>query len=178
MMLPGPPKERVELSFEPIHEGWSIYKTKDDVIIKMRVVVLHILLSGVTEDGNAQLALGFNLLFAVTAPQEVKGPLNSQPIAPEQVMAAIVERDVPFDTVKEDWNEYAVEGVKVGVKPVATVVSKSSLFDADGEPVYNVQYQAVIRAITKPEDKAKFQKIWAERQPAKTTGSGTPTKAP
>jgi hypothetical protein len=174
MIISGPP-EGVDLSFDTLSEGWSTYKTKDGVLIRMRLIVTRIILSNVKEDGIVQMALGSNLLFAVTAPQQLKGPPNNQPITQEQILASIIEPDVPFDTVKEDWNEYNAEGIKVGVKPVATIIAKSKLFDSDGNPVYNVNYQAVFRAITKPGDKAKFQKIWRERGPAKTTGS---TKSP
>jgi hypothetical protein len=165
-VLPGPPKDAVDLSFEPIHEGWSIYRTKDDVLIKIRLIVLHFKLAGIKEDGSAMLALGGNLMFAITAPK--KGPPTTQAMTNEQIVAAIVEPDVAFDTVKEDWNEYNVEGTKVGVKVVVTVIAKTSLFDANGDPIYNVNHQSIVRAVTKPEDKAKFQKIWSERQPQNT----------
>jgi len=168
-IIPKPPEDTVDLTFDPIHEGWSIYKTRDDVLIKIRQIMLKILLAGVTADGNAQLVLGNNLLFSVTAPPQLKGALNDQPITNEQIIAAIVERNIPFETVKEDWNEYDVQGIKVGVKVIATVLAKTNLFDSSGQPVYYVNYQNVVRAITDPEDKAKFQKIWTERQPTKRT---------
>lgn len=168
MVLPSPPKDAVDLSFEPIHEGWSIYRTKDDVLIKVRLVVLHFKLAGIKEDGSALLALGGNLLFAITAPKSLKGAPTTQVMTNEQIVAAIIERDVAFDTVKEDWNEYSVEGIKVGVKVVVTIIAKTSLFDANGDPIYYVTHQSVVRAVTNPEDKAKFQKIWDERGAAET----------
>jgi hypothetical protein len=174
-MITSQPPEGVDLSFDTLSEGWSTYKTKDDVQIKMRIIVTRIVLADVKEDGTGRIALGFNLLFAVTAPPQLKGLPSTQPITPEQIASSIVEPDVPYDTVREDWNEYDAEGVKVGVKPIATIIAKSKLFDAEGNPVYNVNYQTVSRFISKPGDKARFKKIWEERRPAKTTDS---TKAP
>jgi hypothetical protein len=174
-VIAGPPKDAVEVAFDAIHEGWSSYKTKDGVSIKMRLIVLKFLLAGMDEDGAASLAIGGSLLFAVTAPQHFKGPPNDKTLTNEQIIAAIVERDVPFDTVREEWSEYDVEGVKVGVKLVATIIARTSLFDRNGDPVYHVSYQNVLRAITKPEDKAKFQKIWADRHQQQATSSESPT---
>jgi hypothetical protein len=167
MPLPGPPEDAVELSFEPIHEVWSIYRTKDNVLIKIRMIILHFKLAGIKEEGSALLVSGGNLLFAVTSPK--KGPPSTQVNTNEQIVAAIIEPDVAFDTVKEDWSEYSVEGVKVGIKVIATVIAKTSLFDGNGDPIYYVNYQTIVRAITKPEDKTKFKKIWDERRTTRTS---------
>lgn len=177
-VLPGPPKDAVDLSFEPIHEGWSVYRTKDDVLVKIRFVILHFKLAGIKEDGSAMLALGGNLMFAVTAPKSLKGPPTTQVMSSEQIAAAIIERDVAFDTVKEDWNEYSVEGIKVGVKVVITIIAKTSLFDANGDPIYSVNHQSIVRAVTNPEDKAKFKKIWDERDSANAPTAQPQPKAP
>jgi hypothetical protein len=177
-MLSGPPKEGVELSFEPIREGWSHYKTNDGVIIRVRTILLKILLAGIKEDGSAQLGLGGSVLFAVSAPPNLKGPPDNRGYTNEQIAAAITERDIPFETIKEQWNEYSVEGIKVGVKIIATIISKTSLFDQLGEPVYYVNWQNVAKASSKPEDREKFQKIWAEKHPPAPSGSPTADPPP
>lgn len=168
-LVSEPPKDGVDLSFEPIREGWSIYKTKDGVSIKIRQVMMRITLANVKEDGTGQLAAGGSLLFAVSAP--VKGTPNPRPITNEEIVAAIVEPEVQYDIVREDWSDYDVEGIKVGVKVIATNIAKSSLFDAIGEPVYYVNYQMIVRPITSPEYKAKLKKIWEERGPKKAPQS-------
>ena len=165
-MVSEPPKGGVELSFDSIHEGWSIYKTKDGVLIKIRQIPLRITLVDVKEDGTGMISAGGSLFFAVTAP--LKGPPNNQPITHEQIIAAIVEPEVQFDIVQEDWSEYNAEGVKIALRVVATAIAKTSLFDAIGEPVYNVSYQIMVRPITTPEARATFKKIWEERSPKKT----------
>ncbi len=162
-MVTEPPKGGVELSFEPIHEGWSIYKTVDGVSIKIRQVLLRIVLLNLKQDGTGQLSAGGTLLFAVSAP--VKGTPDSRQIPNEEINKAIVDPQVQFDTVKEDWSEYDVEGIKIGVKVVLTNLAKTSLFDQFGEPIYSTNYQMVFRPVKKPEDKAKLKKIWEERGP-------------
>jgi len=163
-ILPQAPTGGVELSFDPIREPWSIYKAKTDgAIIKVRLTVGRIILAGVKEDGSGHLVLGSNLLFSVTSPN--KGQPDPSPKTNEQIIAAIVERTVPYDTVKEEWNEYDVEGVVVGLKLVITNIAKTNLFDDIGQPLYYVNWSTVIRPITGPEDRAKLKKIWDERGP-------------
>jgi hypothetical protein len=176
--LPEPPKDGVELSFDPIHEGWSIYKTADGVLVKVRQVMMRILLANVKEDGTGQLAAGGSILFAVSAPQQLKGIPDPRQMTHEQITEAIVDLAVQFETVREDWSEYDVEGIKVGLKLVVTNIARSSLFDANGEPVYNVNYQLIVRPITSAEDKAKLKKVWDERGPAKAPTSQPQPKAP
>jgi hypothetical protein len=171
-MVSGPPKGGVDLSFDSIHEGWSIYKTKDGALIKVRQIPLRITLVEVKEDGTGMISAGGSLFFAVTAPPELKGPPNDQQITQEQINAAIVEREVPFDIVREDWSEYNAEGVKIALRVVITIVAKTSLFDATGEPVYSVNYQMMVRPIISAEDRARFKKIWEERAPKKATPLG------
>lgn len=160
-MVSEPPKGGVELAFESIHEGFSVYKTKDGVAIKIRQVLIRIALVDVKPDGTGQLAAAGTLVFAVSSP--VKGTPNPRQYTNDEIVAAIVEPEVQFETIREDWNEYDVEGVKVGVKLVLTSLAKTSLFEATGEPIYFINYQAVVRPIQKPEDRAKFKKIWEER---------------
>jgi hypothetical protein len=162
-IVPTPPKEAIELSFEPIHEPWNIYKTKSGVLIKARLIVLKFFLAGIGKDGTAQLGTHMHIFFVVTAPQELKGKPDEQARTHEEEIAATVEPYVPFDKVKEDWNEYDVEGIKVGVKLVVSVIARTSLYDLEGQPIYHYSFQKILRPITKAEDKETFQKIWAER---------------
>jgi hypothetical protein len=166
-MLPKPPKGGVDLSFNPIREGWSIYTTKDLALIKIRQILMRIVLLSTPEDGSGRLAASGSLAFAVVSPD--KGPPDSRQYTAEQIVQAITQPHVEYDTVKEDWNEYDAEGVGIGVKVVATNIAKTRLFDGMGEPIYWVNYQIVVRPITTPEDKAKLQKIWSERGPKQPT---------
>jgi len=166
MMISGPPKEGVELAFEPIREGWSVYKTKPaGAVIRLKLVLLKILLLDV-DDVGAKFATGVNIIVTATVPQNQKGIKADKQPTQEEIQKSIVEPDIEYDTVKEEWNEYDVEGIKVGAKLVATVISRTSLFDTNGDPIYNVQYQTVFKPAT-PEDKEKWLKIKNERLPVK-----------
>jgi hypothetical protein len=171
MAVSGPPRDAVEVPFETVREGWSIYKTKESkgsATIKLRVVVLKLFLEQFDEGGNAQFGAGSRLILTATVPPNMKGPPSTKPITPKEVVDSIVEPDIPFETIKEDWNEYKVDGAIVSIKPIATIISKTSLFDPNGDPVYNVQNQPIVKGVVPPESQRRFLKMLREK-PAKRT---------
>jgi len=177
MMLPEPPKDAFELPFEVIREGWSIYKTKGDALVRLKHILLKLLVMGITEDGVAQIAMGSNVIVASTVPASMKGSPSSQAYTLEQIAKAITEPDLPFETVKEEWNEYNASGTKVSIKVVATAISKTSLIDQTGDPIYYVNYQSLFKSFSTPQDREKFLKLKRERNlPSPTTFA--PAKAP
>jgi hypothetical protein len=162
-ILPQPPKG-VELPFDVVREGWSIYKvTKDGVTLRMKLIVMKILVLAINEEGAAYLAAGSNVVVTSKVPENVKGTPSDKDYTPEEIVRAIVEPEVEFETVREDWNEYDTEGTKIGLKVVATVISKTNLCDRDGDPIYNTQYQIVLRSVSTPQDKEKFLKMKREK---------------
>jgi hypothetical protein len=55
----------------------------------------------------------------------MKGRPSDRPISPKEVAESIVEPDVPFETVREDWNEYKIDGVMVRMATQSTMSSIS-----------------------------------------------------
>lgn len=166
MAISKPPIHAVEIPFETIREGWSIYKTKEpkgSATIKLKVVVLKLFLEQLDEGGNAQFGAGSRLILTATVPPSMKGPPSNKPITPKEVANSIVESDIPFETIREDWNEYKVDGAVVSIKPIATIISKTSLFDANGDPIYNVQNQPIIKGVVRPESRRKLMKMLQEK---------------
>lgn len=172
-MFDGPPKNAVELPFETIHEGWSIYTVKGGAVIKMKLILLKLFLKDVDDSGNPRFTAGSSLIFAVSVPPEMKGTPSNEPITQKQIEDSIVQSDIPFETVKEEWNEYNVEGAVVSVKPIATIISKSSLFDSNGDPIYSVQNQPIVKGTASPEAKRKFLEIKRERLAKVEASSGS-----
>lgn len=133
-VLPSPPRESIELSFEPIHEPWNIYKTTNGVLIKSRLVTRKFFLAGISKEGIGQLGNHMHIFFEVTAPQELKGPPDAKTRTHEEQIAAIVEPYVPFAIAKEEANEYDVEGIKVYITIAVKVIARTSFYDLEGQP--------------------------------------------
>lgn len=149
MQKTGPPPNAIELNAEVTKEGWSVYKVKDkfDVTLRVKLVLLKLFLEDLNSEGDARFGVGANLVMTVSVPPELKGEKSTQIYSNEEIAASIVAEDLPFETVKEDWNEYrSAEGIVLGVKPVATTVSRTSKFDGAGDPIYFVRHQMVKKA--------------------------------
>lgn len=60
----------------------------------------------------------------------------------------IEAEDMEFQTVREDWNEYAVEdGYSVRIKLVVSSILKTGERDAQGSPVYVVQSTNIVKVL-------------------------------
>ncbi|MBW1936877.1 MAG: hypothetical protein ACTSP1_19470, partial [Candidatus Freyarchaeota archaeon] len=60
--------------------------------------------------------------------------------SPEELQASIIDDDVRYSTIVEEWNEYIAEdGASIRVKLVVVKVSRTDKTDRDGEPIYLVQ---------------------------------------
>lgn len=166
MAISRPPKHAVEVPFETVREGWSVYRTKESkgsATIKMKAIVLKLFLEQLDEAGSAQFGAASRLILTATVPPNMKGPPSTKPITPKEVADSIVETDIAFESVKEEWNEYKVDGATVSIKPIATIISRTSLFDANGDPVYNVQNQPIVKGVVPPETRRKFLKMLQQR---------------
>jgi hypothetical protein len=163
MAIAGPPKNAVEMPFEVISEGWSVYETKDRAMIKLKLVLLKLFLTRLDEAGNANFGAATNVILTVSVPPNMKGRRSDRPISPKEVAESIVQSDIPFKTVREDWNEYKIDDATVSVKLIATVISKSSKFDMNGDPIYNVQHQSIVKGNVSPKSRKKLLKMLREK---------------
>lgn len=166
-----PPPNAIELDFDVVKEGWSVYRVKDgeyEVTVKVKLVLIKLFLEQIDASGNALFAVGANVLFSVTAPQGFKGPKSTETYTTEELASSLVAEDLPFETVKEDWNDYRTpENVTIGIKPVMTRVSRTSKFDANGDPIYYVWHQTVQRGKAPKESQEKLKKLLDSKTPVK-----------
>lgn len=147
-----------------MHEGWSIYKIKDgssEVELKVKLVLLKAFVERVDDLGNPRYGAAINLIITVKVPPELKGPRSNQRYSVQEIEKSIVAEDIPFETVREEWNDYRVEGdISVSVKAIVTVVSRTSLYDANGDPIYHVQHQEIVKGKTPDEARARIRSLF------------------
>jgi hypothetical protein len=167
LIATGPPDEAVELSFEPLREGWSVYRTNDELTatISLKMILLKLYLLSIEESGNARFSANVRPIFTVSVPRERKGPKSTRAHTPQELDSAVVEEDVKFDTIKEDWNEYKLpENVMLSAKLVLTLASRTSLYDVNGDPIYRVQHQSIIKATNVRGAREKYLQIMGQAQ--------------
>ena len=159
----APPENSVELQFEPIHDGWSIYKTEDETIFRLKLLLMKLYLANIDKAGNAQFTASGQTFFTLSVPRELKGPKSERAYNPEEIADAVVVEDVKFDTIKEDWNEYKLpESVVISSKAILTQVAKTSLYDVTGDPVYRIQTQTIIKGNFPKGTREKYLQLFSK----------------
>lgn len=142
MSTEAPPMKEVD--FSVIKEDWSRYLVNDGTILKVRVVVRKILRS-VEVSPLGYPNFGIESMNAVTAivSDTLRRPPSREPLNPKVDQAEEIE----FIPQEEKWQEYhTIDGFKVFVKPVVTKVFRYNKYNAFGEPIYNVNVQAIVNA--------------------------------
>ena len=146
-----------------MREGWSVYRVKDgaaDVELKVKLVLLKVFLEKFDELDNPRYGAAANVIITVKVPPEMKGPRSYQPYSTQEIVKSIVAEDIPFETVREEWNDYRVEkDISVSVKAIVTTVSRTSRYDANGDPVYFVQHQEIVKGKTPDEVRQRLRSL-------------------
>lgn len=134
------------IDFDVIKEDWNLYKIEDGTILKLKLVFIKVIREGVDSVGNPIYSINSQNVVGIIPPKELMGPPSNRSYTPQEIADSIVKEDLKFEVIREDWNEYKLkDGTTLYIKPVVTMVSRTSLFDRRGEPIYNVQSQIIIK---------------------------------
>jgi hypothetical protein len=164
----GPSPNAIELEFETVREGWNIYAVKDvaNVTLKVKLVLMRLFLNDFDPAGNPNFGAFANLVFAVSIPSDVpelRGPKSTRIYSSEEIAQSIVAKDLPFDPIKEEWNDYKLaEGMNLGARAIVTSISRTSKFDPNGDAIYYVLHQFVTRGNVTAEAKSKLRNRYDE----------------
>jgi len=145
-------KDRQYIEHTTISEDWSIYRLKDGTVLKTKMVVIKFIKMGPT----AFQVNGVSVVGTVPA-NELLGPPGTRFYSPELLAESVVDPDIEFETIKEDWNSYRLkdDGI-VQIKHMLMNIGRTKLFDERGEPIYQVNTQDIVKAtgMTKPKSGA------------------------
>jgi hypothetical protein len=145
------------LDAKPVKEAWSIYKVSDGTIIKLRYIIIKTRKSGKIDSfGNPVYDLNMKEVVGVIPPPDLLG--TPTPFEKKELGESITDEDMSFTLVQQPWNEYKLEdGTTIKIMAVLTIVSKTSKYDKNGEPVYLLNFQPMVKGIPmrKPSEKAK-----------------------
>jgi len=147
------------VDFDVIEEDWNFYEVEDGTIIKAKLVLIKIVREDIDNVGNPIYGLNTQKIFGVIPPKELMGPPSERSYTPEEVVNSIVEEDLEFRVIKENWNEYKLkDGTKLNIKLVITTIARTDLYDQRGEPIYSIQSQILVKAVVPRELRKKLQK--------------------
>lgn len=126
------------IEFEIIKEPWNKYEIQDNSVLKTRTI-----LKKVERVINGD-QIGFNIdaqtLTVIHADPTLKGAPNNRPITKEELQKSIDKHDMRYSTLAQEFNEYDLDdGTKIKIFTNVTSISRSTLKDRTGDPIYNVQ---------------------------------------
>lgn len=121
----------------------SFYKLKDGTFMNALVNIGHMI-----EDPKMPYGYAVSTFttIATYVPRENRHPDRYMQFDPSSIPSSIVEEDMKYETLVEDFNVYSMSnGMTLSVKSVAAQVSKTRLYTIQGEPLYLASVSPVIK---------------------------------
>ena len=144
-------KEKItDVDFEPLREPWNKYSLRDGSSIKARLILRRVILKETRKlDGSiGEKNYGIDtqtITVAYNVPEELKGQPSELLLPPPELQAGIVENDIHYDTLAQEWNEYiADDGTKIKLQLTVVKVSRTKFTDKFGNPVYFIESSTTI----------------------------------
>jgi hypothetical protein len=134
--------ERVtDIDFDILREPWNKYELGDGSIVKTRCILTKIHKRVKIGETTAGYGLDSqNVIVIYNVPPNLKGEPSKHAYGPKELETSIVQDDIRYTTISEEWNEYVAEdGTRIRLKSTVTKVSRTSKYDKNGNPRYLVQ---------------------------------------
>ncbi|MCA2003795.1 MAG: hypothetical protein QXE84_03310 [Candidatus Nitrosotenuis sp.] len=121
----------------------SYYKLSDGTVIRALVNINYIIPNPKTPDG---FTVNSNNIISAYVPKEKRNPAAFQPYNPAELRSGIIEEDMEAEPLRENFSVYELSnGMVMSVKTVAGQISKTKYFTPDGEPVYIVNINPIVK---------------------------------
>ncbi len=121
----------------------SYYKLSDGTVIKALVNINYALPDPRFPDGYG---INSNNIITAYVPREKRRPEAFQPFNPAELPQGIIEQDMDAEPLRENFSVYELSnGLIMSVKTVAGQISKTKYYTRQGEPIYIVNLNPVIK---------------------------------
>ncbi len=130
-----------DIDFDVMREPWNKYELGDGSILKTKCILTKVHKRLTIGEKTASYGLDSqNVIVVYNVPPNLKGEPSKQTYGPKELESSIVQDDIRYTTISEEWNEYIAEdGTKVRLKSTVTKVSRTNKFDKNGNPRYLVR---------------------------------------
>jgi len=140
------------IDFEIIKEPWNKYQLVDNSILKTRTILKKI--ERTMEGEKISFTMDAQTLTVIYADPALKGTPNTRRISKDDIIKSIDKPDMRYDTLAQEFNEYLLDdGTKIKIFTNVTGVSRTTLKDAKGDPVYTINSSNTIEI--KPSEQYK-----------------------
>ena len=121
----------------------SFYKLGDGTILSVLTKINHLLQNPF--DPNS-VALNSNIDIHVFVAHEKRNPRGKQLDSSQNIASSIIDEDIDCETLREEFNVYNLSNSSIlSLKTVVGQVRKTDLYNQEGEPIYNINSQPVIK---------------------------------
>ena len=140
------------IDFEIIKEPWNKYQISDNTVLKTRTILKRI--DRVMDGGKVSFTMDTQTLSVIYADPSLRGTPTNRKITEHDIMSSIEKSDLRYDTIGQEFNEYNLDdGTRIKIFTNVTSVSRTTLRDKRGDPVYGVKSASTIEV--KPADHYK-----------------------
>jgi len=132
------------IDFDVVREPWHKYELNDNTTIKIKYVLTRLFKTQTGEKRN--YGIDGQTITVILPTKESKGQPDPTKYTSEDYNKAIIQEDVRYNTISDEWYEYIVDdGSKIRLKMTVSGISKTDKFDANGDPVYIVNNNFMIQ---------------------------------
>ncbi len=120
----------------------SFYKLEDGVILSLLVRINHLVVDPFNPNSVSINSVNNVHVFVE---KNKRNPIT-EPVPDTQLSYNIINDDVEYTTLREEFNVYDLSnGDIMSVKSILAQVRKTDKFSNNGEPIYTVEAQPVIK---------------------------------
>lgn len=121
----------------------SFYKLSDGTLLKV-VFALNYVLPDPRQPGA--LTVNSTNIVSTFVPMDKRNPAAFVPYSSSDLKNRIENEDVEFEVLQENFSVYDLSnGLVLSVKPVVAQVTKTKFFNKEGEPIYSVNVNPIIK---------------------------------
>lgn len=125
------------IDFEIIKEPWNKYQIQDNSVLRTRTILKKI--ERVIDGEKISFQMDAQTITVVDPDPSLKGTPSKKPITKEEMQKSIEKDDMRYDTIAQEFNEYQLDdGTNIKIFSNVSRISRTSLKDAKGDPVYMV----------------------------------------
>ena len=129
------------VDFKTIGEPWNFYKLENGSLIKFKLILVKVM---PIKNDPKNYSLNTANVVGVQSPRELRGAPTPPP--PNGSYGDSEKKDLDYEVIKESWNEYKLkDGNTLKIKPAITAIDKTKNFDSNGEPIYVVHSQVLVK---------------------------------
>ncbi len=131
-------------SFEIIKEPWNLYQISDNSFLRARTILKKI--ERITNDNKNIFGIDAQTITAVDVDSSLRETPSVKPVSKHELERYVEEDDMNYDTLFQEATQYRLDdGTKIKIFTSITKISRTSLRDARGDPVYNTIFSSGVK---------------------------------